>query len=598
MAEENKKINGEKIKLTAGAVIRYLKMHSRATWLLSILTILAALGNGFIPYITGSFFDSIIAPGKHVSILFSSVPLYGALLAAWIIVQITTAVIEWQISIRSLAVNHNIWCDYMAEGIGKILLFPISFLKDNNPSSITHKMDMAAATICQTFVTGILRVAPKFLSLIIAFVVCYHISQTLLLTLICGLIVFAIAMYIGVKPLANFQEEFWMKLHKVWDDFSGVLDNTLTIKQSGTEKYEKARISKLFKDWMIPSFLRKDSVKINLNFYQKSIILLTQFAVFCVSLKLVISGQITIGSLLAFNAYTALAFGPLMEFGSDWQDIVGGIVTISETEKILKMPTENYQPEGYIKLHQISGNLSLKNVEFYYNADTPILKDISFDVKQGEVIALVGESGVGKSTLIDLISGYNLPQSGEILIDDVDIRKIDLGFLRRNIGVVPQEVVLFNDSIRKNISYGSFNVSDKEVKACCEKIGLTEFIEKQADGWDAVVGERGIKLSVGQKQRVAIARAMLRNPKILILDEPTSALDASTESLITEALEDLMQNKTTFVIAHRLSTVRKANKILVFKDGKITESGTHDELLKKKRGEYKRLYDLQIGLHK
>ncbi|MEI6420413.1 MAG: ATP-binding cassette domain-containing protein, partial [bacterium] len=235
--------------------------------------------------------------------------------------------------------------------------------------------------------------------------------------------------------------------------------------------------------------------------------------------------------------------------------------------------------------------------DFSYIKETPVLKNISFDIKKGDLVALVGESGVGKSTLVDLISGYIFPTSGNVLIDSTPIEKIDLNFLRQNIGVVPQEVVLFNDTIRKNLCYGNFEVCDVEMDSIAEKIGISDFVEKLPEKWKSLVGERGVKLSVGQKQRIGIARAMLRKPKILILDEPTSALDASTEKLITGALEELMKGKTSFVIAHRLSTVRKADIILVFKDGTIVEKGTHEELLKNKEGEYSRLYDLQIGLH-
>ena len=401
----------------------------------------------------------------------------------------------------------------------------------------------------------------------------------------------------GVKPLANFQQEFWNKLTETWNDFSGVLDNTKTVKQSNTEMYEQKRLDKVFNEWLLPSFINLKFIKVNLNFYQRLIILLTQFFIFCFSLNLVIKNQISIGDLLAFNAYTALVFGPLIELGYNWQDLIGGIIDISETEKIMMTPTENYEPKDLVKLERIDGNISFKNVCFYYDENTPVLKDISFEVNNGDVVALVGESGVGKSTLIDMISGYHFPKTGSITINDVSIEKIDLNFLRQNIAVVPQEVVLFNDTIKNNVSYGNFDVSESELFSVANKTGMASFIEKLPNKWLTLVGERGVKLSVGQKQKVAIARAMLRNPKILILDEPTSALDAGSEKIVTDSFEELMKGKTTFIVAHRLSTVRKADKIFVFKDGKIIEEGKHSELLKIKNGEYKRLYDLQIGLY-
>lgn len=594
---DDKKITKEKIKITIDAIFRYLKIYKKETTVLSILTVISAIGNGTIPYITGHFFDSIIKQGNMFSVFDFVMPLFVALLTIWLIVQIVTSLVDWKMATLSLSIKHMIWCDYMSQGIGKILLLPISFHKDNNSSSLVHKLDMSCTSIEKIFSEVIVKLIPRFLSIFVALIICYFINSILLLILIIGMVAFSVVMSFSIKPLASFQQEFWMRMNQVWGDFSGVLDNTKTIKQSNTEEYEQKRLNELFMGWMFPSFVKKDLVKINLGFYQRFIVLFTQFAVFCFSVVLVFKNQISIGDLLAFNAYTAMVFVPLIEIGYNWQDIVGGVIEISEVEKTLATPQEQYLPKDLIKIDKIRGNISFKNVDFYYDIKAPVLKGISFDVREGEKIALVGESGVGKSTLVDLISGYHFPTAGIITIDNVPIQKIDLNFLRRNTAIVPQEVVLFNDTIKKNISYGNFEATEDEVRSVTDKIGITDFIEKLPEKWENLVGERGVKLSVGQKQRISIARAMLRNPKILILDEPTSALDASSEKIITYTLEELMKGKTTFIIAHRLSTVRNANKILVFKDGKIVESGTHEELLGVEGGEYKRLYELQIGLH-
>lgn len=594
---DDKKITKEKIKITIDAIFRYLKIYKKETTVLSILTVISAIGNGTIPYITGHFFDSIIKQGNMFSVFDFVMPLFVALLTIWLIVQIVTSLVDWKMATLSLSIKHMIWCDYMSQGIGKILLLPISFHKDNNSSSLVHKLDMSCTSIEKIFSEVIVKLIPRFLSIFVALIICYFINSILLLILIIGMVAFSVVMSFSIKPLASFQQEFWMRMNQVWGDFSGVLDNTKTIKQSNTEEYEQKRLNELFMGWMFPSFVKKDLVKINLGFYQRFIVLFTQFAVFCFSVVLVFKNQISIGDLLAFNAYTAMVFVPLIEIGYNWQDIVGGVIEISEVEKTLATPQEQYLPKDLIKIDKIRGNISFKNVDFYYDIKAPVLKGISFDVREGEKIALVGESGVGKSTLVDLISGYHFPTAGIITIDNVPIQKIDLNFLRRNTAIVPQEVVLFNDTIKKNISYGNFEATEDEVRSVTDKIGITDFIEKLPEKWENLVGERGVKLSVGQKQRISIARAMLRNPKILILDEPTSALDAGSEKIITQTLEELMKGKTTFIIAHRLSTVRNANKILVFKDGKIVESGTHEELLGVEGGEYKRLYELQIGLH-
>ena len=333
-----------------------------------------------------------------------------------------------------------------------------------------------------------------------------------------------------------------------------------------------------------------------MSLYQRLTILITQVLIFLLSAAYVHSGTMTIGELIAFNAYAAMVFGPFVTIAQNWQTIQNGIVNINETEKILRLDAEDYEPKG-AEDFEIRGGVAFKGVDFSYDAGKPVLEGVSFEAKPGDVVALVGESGVGKSTLVNLISGYHFATKGSVEIDGHDIRKVDLRSLRSRIAVVPQEVVLFNDTLEANIKYGNSAASEAEVREAARKADALNFIEKFPDGWKQVVGERGVKLSVGQKQRVSIARAVLRDPVVLILDEPTSALDASTERTITDSLNQLMQGKTTFIIAHRLSTVRKADQILVFKEGRIVERGTHEELIKKEGGEYRRLYELQIGLH-
>ena len=224
------------------------------------------------------------------------------------------------------------------------------------------------------------------------------------------------------------------------------------------------------------------------------------------------------------------------------------------------------------------------------------MNGISFKTEPGEKIALVGESGVGKSTLIDLISGYWRPQSGNIFIDGHNLKNLDLKFLRSNVAIVPQDIILFNDTVKNNIKYGSFGASEEAVVEAAGFAHADEFISNFSKKYEQLVGERGVKLSMGQKQRIALARAFLRNPRILILDEPTSALDSKSEKYIQESLKELMENRTTFIIAHRLSTVRKADKIIVLEKGMIAESGSHEELMEIPGGIYRNLYELQVGL--
>lgn len=307
----------------------------------------------------------------------------------------------------------------------------------------------------------------------------------------------------------------------------------------------------------------------------------------------------TIGQLVMFNGYSAMFFGPFVRLGTNWQWLQNGLVNLQKAEELFREKPEKYLPEKAVKIKDIKGDINFENVSFGYAGKKKMtLENVSFGIKSGEVVALVGESGVGKTTLIDLISLYYRPAKGKILIDGIDNRKLDLKFLRSKIAVVPQDITLFNDTVKNNVRYGSFLATDKEIELATKMAHADHFINAFPKKYDQLVGERGIKLSTGQRQRAALARAFLRNPKILILDEPTSALDARSESYIQDALQKLMKDKTTFIIAHRLSTVRKADKIIVLEKGKIAEIGKHEELIQKENGIYRKLYELQIGFFK
>jgi subfamily B ATP-binding cassette protein MsbA len=236
----------------------------------------------------------------------------------------------------------------------------------------------------------------------------------------------------------------------------------------------------------------------------------------------------------------------------------------------------------------------LEGVGFEYAPGEPVLEEIDVEVRAGQVVALVGPSGAGKSTLIDLVPRFHDPTHGRITLDGVDLRELRLAELRALLGIVTQETILFHDTVRNNIAYGCADATDAEVQAAARAANAHDFIAAMPEGYDTVIGERGVRLSGGQRQRIAIARALLRNPPILILDEATSALDTESERLVQQAIDELLHDRTVLVIAHRLSTVRQADLILVMQDGRIVQRGTHDELMAE-GGMYRRLYELQFA---
>jgi subfamily B ATP-binding cassette protein MsbA len=277
--------------------------------------------------------------------------------------------------------------------------------------------------------------------------------------------------------------------------------------------------------------------------------------------------------------------------GGNYKQLQEGIVTINRADKIFEEKTENYNDPEAIEIKDCQGKIKFKEVNFSYESEK-FLENINFEAEAGSMIAIVGKSGEGKSTLVDLISRYIIPTAGEIFLDGINIQKIKLENLRKQIAIVPQEIDLFNDTISDNIAYSKPGATFEEIESAAKLAHCHEFIEKFPQKYAQAVGEKGVKLSTGQKQRVAIARAILRNPKILILDEATSALDSESEKYVQEALQTVMKGRTTFVIAHRLSTIRKADLILVLENGKIVESGDHKELIEK-GGVYQKLSELQ-----
>jgi ABC-type multidrug transport system fused ATPase/permease subunit len=269
-----------------------------------------------------------------------------------------------------------------------------------------------------------------------------------------------------------------------------------------------------------------------------------------------------------------------------------GMASIKRIFEVIDISPTIKDEKGAKDIGKINGQVDFKNLHFAYEKDE-VLKGINLSVSPGEIVALVGRTGAGKSTLVSMLLRFHDPSKGEVLVDGKDIRKIKIESLRKQIAVVPQEIALFRGTIKENIAYGKANASDDEIVNAAQSANAHGFIEKLPNGYDTEVGERGAKLSGGERQRVAIARAILRDPRILILDEATSSLDAETEALIRDALEKLMRGRTTFIVAHRLYTVEKANRIVVLENGKIAESGSHQALLGKD-GLYKRLYEIQF----
>jgi subfamily B ATP-binding cassette protein MsbA len=308
----------------------------------------------------------------------------------------------------------------------------------------------------------------------------------------------------------------------------------------------------------------------------------------------VISGAMTPGQLVAFLIYMVLVSGPIAELAATYSQVREALGAGKRIVELLHAEAEPLDDPQAEPLPRINGRVQFIDVCFSYEAGEIVLRDINLDVRPGEVVALVGHSGVGKTTLINLILRFYAPSSGRIEVDGRDIAHVRLRSLREQIGLVPQDIFLFGGTVGENIAFGFRDASHEQIMAAARAAQAEEFILKLPQGYDTLIGERGAKLSTGQRQRLAIAQALLRQPRILVLDEPTSALDAESEHAVQEALEQLLPGRTTFIIAHRLATVRRADRILVLEGGQIVEQGSHAELMAL-NGVYHRLYSLQFA---
>lgn len=309
---------------------------------------------------------------------------------------------------------------------------------------------------------------------------------------------------------------------------------------------------------------------------------------------LIVKGHITSGSFVSFITALILLYTPIKNLGGNAIAVQQSFMAIERVFYIFDQDLEIKDNENAVNLGKVENSIEFKNVNFEYIPNTPVLKDINIKVQAGETLALVGNSGGGKTTFVNLIPRFYDIISGEILIDGIDIRDLTLHSLRENIAVVFQDNFLFAGTIKENVLLGNAKASDEDIRKALEMAYLTEFVDSLEKGVDTEIGERGVLLSGGQKQRVAIARAFLKNAPIVILDEATSALDNQSEEIVQMAIDNLMQHKTVFVIAHRLSTIQNADRIAVINEGQLIELGTHDELIKIKGGQYKHLYEMQF----
>ena len=475
----------------------------------------------------------------------------------------------------------------------KMLIFDTDYFTSHNSGEVIFVFNNNAETACSGLLNNLKSFVQKlFSSLSLIGVLFYNSWQ---LALVCSLVLFG-----ALLPMTSLRR----KLNSVFSK-SILADATLltiynetysgnrTISAYNLENYQQNK----FKNGLHNVFT------IRMRMLQKTkwvtpvmhIILSTGIGMsIWFGSHLILSGQITSGSFVSFLTALIMLYQPIKGIGNTYNSVLMSFLAIERVFKIFDTIPKIKNVENPKPFNSNFNKIQIKNLNFEYTPGVPVLKDINITINRGETLALVGNSGGGKTTVVSLLPRFFDATSGGIYIDDTEIRQIDLHDLRKNIAVVFQDNFLFSGTIRENIMLGNENASEEEVKNAVKMAYLDDFIKSLKDGMDTQIGERGTMLSGGQRQRVAIARAFLKNAPILILDEATSALDNKSEAVVQKAIENLMHDKTVLVIAHRLSTIRNANEIAVINEGRIVEKGTHSELLKTECGAYKMLYDMQF----
>ena len=446
----------------------------------------------------------------------------------------------------------------------------------------------------QSFITtGLLSTLINVITLVGMVTVMFYINWRFTLIALSVAPVLFMIVYTYTRRIKKASRAVRKKEGEIVSVIEEVLGSIRVVKAFAREDYELRRLEEESLEGVEIS-LRARGLKAKLTPIVQIIVAVGTCLVLWFGTRMVLSTTLSAGSLIVFILYLGKMYKPMQELSKMTDAYSKAAVGYERIQEVLQTDKEVKDLPRSRPAPRFRGQIEFEHVHFYYTQDTPILKDVSFKVEAGQVAAMVGPTGAGKTTIISLIPRFYDPISGTVKIDGTDIKEFRQKSLRQQISFVLQETVLFHAPVWQNIAYGKPEATRAEILKAAELANASEFIEKLPDGYNTVLGERGMTLSGGQRQRIAIARAIIRNTPILILDEPTSDLDASSEKLVFEALDRLMEGKTTIVIAHRLSTVRKADVIFVVKDGDIVETGKHDDLLQR-GGLYSELYRLQYG---
>jgi len=476
----------------------------------------------------------------------------------------------------------------------KLLKLPISFFDNNKSGALVSRVMTDVEGVRNLVGTGLVQLIGGSITAIISLVILIKINGQMTLFVLFPVLIFA---GIALKAF-KFIRPIFRARGKINAEVTGRLTETLNgirvIKGFNAENQEKAVFEKGV-DELYQNVKKSLTATAFMTSSSTFLLGLASAGIMGMGGYFIMNNTMTYGEFVSFTLFLGFMIAPIVQMSNIGSQLTEAFAGLDRTQELMGLPEENDPEIRTINLDQVEGNVSFKNISFSYDDKTEVLHDISFEAPKGSVTALVGSSGSGKSTIAGLATAFLNPNSGQVLIDGVDLSKVNLKSFRSQLGVVLQDDFLYEGTIRENILFPRPDATEEELLQAVEGAYVNEFTDRFDDGLDTLIGERGVKLSGGQRQRISIARALLARPKIVILDEATSNLDTQSEAFIQKSLNVLMQNRTTFVIAHRLSTIQMADQILVIEEGDVVESGKHDELIKAK-GRYYELYTYQTRM--
>jgi subfamily B ATP-binding cassette protein MsbA len=477
-----------------------------------------------------------------------------------------------------------------------VMRLPVRYFDSTKTGVLISRIMTDAEGIRNLVGTGLVQLTGSLLTAVMATVILFYLNWRLTAVTICVLGAFGGGMTIAFKRLRPLFRERGQINAEVTGRLAETLGGVRIVKAYTAEKREELVFAK-GAHRLLRNVARSLTGVSAIGAFSGLVIGAIGIAVMLIGGTSIRSGAMTIGDLFMYVAMIALLSAPVIQLANIGTQVTEAFAGLDRLREIRRMATEDDEDAGRAPLHDIRGEVVFDDVSFEYTANTPVLKHVSFHAPAGSTTALVGSSGSGKSTLISLVLAFNRPLSGRVAVDGADLTSVKLRDYRHHLGVVLQDNFLFDGTIAENIAFAQPHATRDEIVAVSRIAHCDEFIQQFENGYDTIVGERGVRLSGGQRQRVAIARAILANPRILILDEATSSLDSESEAMIQDGLRSLRQGRTTFVIAHRLSTIRSSDQILVLEHGEIVERGTHDQLLAQ-NGRYRQLYDKQYKFEK